>query len=122
MRPHKKLRLWGLVIDFIADIYKLTKNFPNDEKYVLVPQLRRAAISIASNIAEGAGRTGKQEKIHFFVIARGSLSEVDAQLEIAMKLNILNNNVYKNTEMKMEEISRMLQGLIKSCEKYKQAD
>ncbi len=83
MRPHKRLKLWEKLMVVVEDIYCATEAFPNQEIYGLSLQMRRAAVSIASNIAEGAARKGKQEKIQFYSIAKGSLSELDAQLEIA---------------------------------------
>ena len=112
VRPHKKLELWKFLMEFITDIYELTKNFPNDEKYGLTLQVRRAAISIASNIAEGAARKGIKETVHFFSISKGSLSEVDAQLEISAQLKFISDERYESQIIKLDKISRMLQGLI----------
>jgi four helix bundle protein len=113
-RPHKKLELWKFVIRFIGDIYQLTNNFPEEEKFGLVSQLRRASVSIASNIAEGSARKGHQEKIQFFIMARASLSEIDAQLEISLHLGFISNKDYEISMENLDRISRMLQGLIES--------
>ena len=117
MRPHKKLKIWEKILLFIEDIYRITSLFPKDEMFGIISQLRRASISVASNIAEGCGRTGNQEKIHFFIIARGSLSEIDAQLDISYRLKYFNNDDFNMLTVKLDEISRMLQGLIDSRRK-----
>ncbi|MBI5573096.1 MAG: four helix bundle protein [Elusimicrobia bacterium] len=117
MRPHKKLELWKFVIEFVGGIYELTKKFPGEEKYGLISQIKRAAISVASNIAEGAARKSAKEKTQFFSISKGSLSEIDAQLEIALHLKVINEEEYNTNIQKLERISRMLQGLINHYEK-----
>ena len=76
-------------VDFVVNIYKITQQFPSEEKFGLVSQMRRAAISIPSNIAEGAGRKGAKENIQFLYIALGSLTELDTQLIIANKLDFI---------------------------------
>jgi len=114
-RPHKKLKLWGKTIDFIEDIYKVSSKFPKDELYCLVSQMRRAAVSIASNIAEGSARKGVQEKVQFYYVSRSSLSEIDAQLEIALRLKYVDSADSESLQDKLDEISRMLSGLIQSC-------
>ena len=77
--------------------------------------MRRAAISIASNIAEGSARKGLQEKIQFYYISRSSLSELDAQSEISLRLKYMNPAEFKSLQDKLDEASRMLSGLIQSC-------
>ncbi len=112
IRPHKRLKLWEKVMAVTEDIYCITDAFPKQEIYGLTMQMRRAAVSVASNIAEGAARKGKQEKIQFFSIARGSLSELDAQLEIASRLKFIKTGKYEEMQTRLAEVSRMLQGLI----------
>lgn len=119
MRPHKQLNIWEEIMKLIEDIYKVTKIYPREEIYGIVSQMRRAAISIASNVAEGCARKGNQEKIHFFVISRGSLSELDAQLEISLRLNFIDRDGFFKINERLERVSRMLQGLIRSREKIK---
>ena len=114
-RPHKKLKLWEKVMAVIEEVYRITDEYPKRESYCLSMQMRRAAVSIASNIAEGAARKGKQEKIQFYSIARGSLSELDAQLEISARLKYLTADQYGENQLKLDECSRMLQGLINAC-------
>jgi four helix bundle protein len=114
MRPHKRLDIWEEAMKLIEEIYKVTAKFPNDEKYGIISQMKRASISIASNIAEGCARRTNQEKTQFFIMARGSLSELDAQLEISLRLDFLTKEEYCKTEDRLERVSRMSQGLINS--------
>lgn len=96
-KPHKKLKVWQEAIRLTEMVYEVTNNFPKEEKFGLVMQMRRSAISIASNIAEGAARYNNKEKIQFFLIARGSISELDTQLEISKRLGFINpdNVIFK---------------------------
>ncbi|MFH1367997.1 MAG: four helix bundle protein [Elusimicrobiota bacterium] len=114
MKLHKKLHIWGKVIGLIKDVYGLVSKFPREEVFGLTSQMKRAGVSIASNIAEGCARSGSQEKIRFFTISRGSVSELDAQMEIALSLGYIVPKEYSAIDEKIQEISRMLQGLINS--------
>ena len=78
-RPHKRLNIWLKIIDLIILIYELLKNFPGEEKFGLTSQIKHSVISIASNVAEGAARKTKKDKNRFWIIARGSLSELDGR-------------------------------------------
>jgi len=86
---HKELEIWQMSIDFVVGIYNITKSFPDEEKYGLTSQMRRSAVSISSNIAEGSARNSKQQFLQFLNIALGSLSELETQLIIAERLNYL---------------------------------
>jgi len=112
VRPHKRSKLWEKLLSVVEDIYYMTDALPKQEVYGLTLQMRRAAVSIASNIAEGAARRGKQEKAQFYSIARGSLSELDAQMEIAARLKFIKTGQYDEMQLRLAEVSRMLQGLI----------
>ena len=113
-KPHKKLDVWKLAIELVLDVYGVIKTFPMGEKYNLTDQLRRAVVSIPSNIAEGAARNTKKEFANFLYIAQGSLSELDTQLEIAFKLGYIKSNDFENLELKMDRIGKMISGLIKA--------
>ena len=117
MRPHRKLVAWQESIDFVLDIYILTKHFPDEEKFGLVSQMRRAAVSIASNIAEGAARTSDKDKLKFYAISGSSSSEIDTQLEICKKLSLVSEKEWQHSYNKLERISALLNGLRKSIEK-----
>ncbi len=89
MKPHKKLIAWQKTMDLVVLIYRITENFPKQETYGLVSQMRRAAISAPSNIAEGAANRSKQQFVNFLGIALGSLNELNTQVEIAYRINYL---------------------------------
>ena len=91
-RPHHQLDVWNDAIALVEAIYRLTSTFPSDERYGLTSQLRRAAVSIPSNIAEGVARTSLREYLHHLSIARGSLSEVETQIVIARRLGMAHEN------------------------------
>lgn len=114
VKPHKKLIVWQKAVEIAKEVYNLTEEFPKEERFGLAQQMRSAAVSVASNIAEGAGRSSRKEKVQFFTVARGSLSELDKQLEILKGLNFANKIGIDSLFAKMEETSRMLNGLIKS--------
>ena len=111
---HKDLDVWKRSVEFVTDIYEITKLFPKDEIYGLTSQIRRSAVSIPSNIAEGAGRRSKIEFRQFLYIALGSAAELETQIIIATNLKYL--DALKGNEFieNLNAISRMLQGLIKS--------
>jgi len=94
MRPHQKLEAWSKAIELVTDLYKCTESFPGSERYGLTSQLRRAAVSIPANIAEGAGRQSKKEFAHFLSNSQGSASEVETELIIAHKLGYLDEKTF----------------------------
>ena len=110
---HKDLEVWQKAIAFVTDIYNQTSSFPKEEMYGLVSQLRRSAVSIPSNIAEGAARQSNKEYIQFLYVALGSLMELDTQLIIAKNINFISEELLIVLQLKMEEIGKMLNGLIK---------
>ena len=114
MRPHRKLDVWNEAMDLVVVLYEITGAFPKTETYALADQLRRAAVSIPSNIAEGAARQTKKEFVQFLHIARGSASEIDTQLEVAHRLNYIGDEVKSEVNARLDAIGRMLTGLIRS--------
>ena len=110
---YRSLIVWQKSSDFVKHVYDLVKLFPAEEKYALCDQVRRAVISVPSNIAEGAGRAGNRDYGHFLAIARGSLFETMAQLELAKGLSYITDEELKSVEPLAGEISRMLTTLIK---------
>jgi four helix bundle protein len=112
MKSHKDLTVYKTSIDLVAAVYNLTKNFPVEERFGLTSQLRRAAVSIPSNIAEGAARNSKKEFIRFLYISLGSLAEVETQMEIAGRLKFISEN--NELEEQSIYIRRMLLKLIQS--------
>jgi four helix bundle protein len=114
MKTHKDLDVWKKSIAFVTSIYNLSKGYPKDELFGLVSQMRRAAVSIPSNIAEGATRKGKAEFKHFLYIALASGSELETQIIISGNLNYIQNDDQVIILEKLNTISKMIQGLIKS--------
>lgn len=96
MKSYKDLIVWQKSMSLVNEIYLTTKSFPEEEKFSLVSQMRRSAISIPSNIAEGYGRGSKSEYARFVKIARGSMYELDTQMEIAKSQKFLTQENYKN--------------------------
>ena len=91
MRPHYKLDAWNNAMDLVDRIYEITRQFPSDEKFGLTSQMRRAAVSIPSNLAEGAARKGQAEFANFINIAKGSLSELETQIIISKRQNYISD-------------------------------
>jgi len=114
MNSHKDLDVWKKAVSFVSDIYKITERFPNFELFGLTNQIRGAAVSIPSNIAEGAARTSQKEFSQFLSIALGSSAEVETQLLIAMNLQFISTVEYKELTIKIDDIRKMLIGLKKS--------
>jgi four helix bundle protein len=114
MQTHKNLQVWKKSISFVTEVYDRTKSFPKEEIYCIVSQMRRAAISIPSNIAEGGARRNTKEYIQFLYVALGSASELEKQIIIASNLGYYESEQAKYLQRDLEEIIRMLAGLIKS--------
>jgi len=114
MKTHKDLDVYKLSISLVTDLYNITKNFPKEELFGITSQIRRSAISIPSNIAEGSARNHSKEYKQFLYIALGSASELDTQLLIAHNLDFITKETYNILSNKLESVSKMIQGLIKS--------
>ena len=114
MKTHKDLDVWQKSINFVTEIYKITSTFPKEEKFGLSSQLRRASVSIPSNIAEGAARKGKVEFRQFLYVALSSAAEIETQLFIAKNLDYITEESKLETIEELNTISKMIQGLIKS--------
>ena len=111
MKTHKDLIVWQKSINFVTKIYKETNSFPNSELYGLTSQLRRAAVSVPSNIAEGAARNTDKEYVRFLFIARASAAEIETQLIIAENLGYI-KSIDNQLKEELLEISKMLTALI----------
>lgn len=114
MRTHKDLIVYRKSIDFVTLVYQITKQFPKEELYSLANQMRRAAISIPSNISEGAARNHNKEFIQFLYIALGSASEIETQILISYNLKYISEDDFKVMENLIIEIRKLINGLIKS--------
>lgn len=116
-RAHKKLEVWQLSVALATYVYQITETFPKSEIYGLVSQMRRAVVSVPSNIAEGAARFSSKEFSQFLNIAGGSLSELDTQIEIACNLKYINIAQREELDRRVELISIKLAGLISAVRK-----
>ncbi len=114
IKSHRDLIVWQKAMDMTVDIYRITQSFPNSELYGLTSQIRRSASSIAANIAEGQGRRTGKEFVNFLMNARGSVLELDTHLELSMRVDYLEKENYKRLKEKLDEVGRMLNGLIGS--------
>jgi len=112
MQDFRKLKVWQKAHQFALSVYAASAKFPDEERFGLTSQVRRAVISIPSNIAEGCGRETNAELRRFLFVAMGSASEVDYQLELAHDLQFLESTVYHNLTQELDEVKRMLTGLI----------
>ena len=107
----RDLKVWQKAMDLAEEVYTLVKYLPREETYSLSDQMRRAAISIPSNIAEGQGRITTKEFVRFLSMARGSLWELSTQIELCERLRYLNKSQTKNASMLITEIAKMLNAL-----------
>ena len=113
-KPHKRLLVWQKSVALVTRVYGLTKTLPIEERYGLTTQMRRAAVSVASNIAEGAARNTKKDFANFLHNAQGSLSELDTQLDISVELGLLAQSERADLDRELLAVDRMLSGLIRS--------
>lgn len=113
-KPHKKLRAWQLGMEIAVDVYRITESFPSEERFGLVSQMRRCAVSVSSNISEGAARKSEKVFLNFLYISLGSLSELDTQLELAKRLGFIDHSDWAALNEKLVEEDKVLSGLIRS--------
>ena len=114
MASYKELNVWQKSVELVIEVYRLCKCLPKEETYVLSDQMRRAAISIPSNIAEGQARNSDKDFVRFLYIAQGSRAELETQFEICKKLNYVSKDELLIAENYLTEIGKMLRNLIKS--------
>lgn len=118
-KPHRNLAAWQKAMDLVIAIYHATKNFPKEEMYSLTSQLRRATISVPSNIAEGAAGRTTQQFSNFLSNAIGSLNEIDTQLDVAFRLGYLTENAYNHLYEILDNCLALTYGLRKSLRNKK---
>jgi four helix bundle protein len=114
MRDFRKIKVYQKAETLVLTVYRVTKDFPKDELYGLTSQIRRAVVSIACNIAEGASRQHEKDYVHFLYIARASLAEVRCLISLSAQLGYLSQADQEQVEILLEEGSKMLYGLIKT--------
>jgi four helix bundle protein len=112
MGTFKDLKAWQRSMDLAVAIYEVTASFPNEERFALVDQMRRSAISVISNIAEGYGRGTDKDLTHFLYMARGSANELSAQIELSKRLRYVSDDVFAKLDAQYIEVSKMLSSLI----------
>lgn len=117
VKTFKDLKVWQESIQLVKVIYKLTKKFPEEEKFCLSNQMRRASISIPSNIAEGANKRSSKDYVRFVDISLGSVAELETQLIISLELEYINKIMFDEVNKKIDEIGKMLRGLSISLNK-----
>lgn len=113
MKSHRDLEVWKKAIELAKTTYEVTGSFPKEELFGLVTQMRRASVSVASNIAEGAARQGEKEFVRFLHLALGSASEIDTQIEISIAIGMGDKRELEELQVSVSEVSRMLHGLIR---------
>lgn len=114
IRTHKDLDVWKYSLDLVVEVYQLLKKFPDDEKFGIISQMKRCAVSIPSNIAEGAARSSAKEFSHFLTISLGSLAELETQIIISERLDFISDDNSKILLKNLTTIRKMLLGLKKS--------
>jgi len=112
IRTYRDLQVWGKSIELAKELYAQTAHFPGNERFSIIPQIRRAAVSVSSNIAEGQARRTNKDFIQFLYIAKGGLAELDTQLTISHELGYLKKNKYDMLLNRIDELQRMLFSLI----------
>jgi four helix bundle protein len=114
MRDHSKLRAFQLADELALGVYRATRSFPREELFGLTSQMRRAAVSVASNIVEGCGRRTQADYLHFLDIAFGSFRELEYQISLANRLSYLDSDMHTSLHAKCTETSKVLAALIRS--------
>ena len=117
LKNYKELKVWEKAYQLCLEIYKATKSFPKDEMYGLISQIRRAAVSVPSNIAEGYGRKTTREYVHSLYVAYGSVCELETQILISHDLDYIGSGTFDKLQEEIGDVERMLKGLIKSLSK-----
>lgn len=114
MNNYKELKIWQKSVDLAVKVYQLTSHFPKEESYGITSQIRRSAVSIASNIAEGAGRNSNKDFNNFLGVSHGSTCELETQLIIAQRVNFLDHGSFESMQQDLVEIQKMNWSLKKS--------
>ncbi len=113
MRDYKKLKVWEKAHQFVLDVYRATASFPPDERFGLTREVRRSAVSVPSNVAEGCGRESERELARFLSISAGSATETDYQLLLARDLHYLDERTHQALDAQAQEIKKMLNSFIR---------
>ena len=111
---YRELKVWDMAMELVTDIYNFTGNFPRHEVFGLSSQMRRAAVSVPSNIAEGHAKNSTREYLRHVSIAMGSLAELETQLDISLRLDYIGKKEFESVDTRIETTGKMLRGLQKS--------
>lgn len=117
---YNELDVWKKTRELVKEVYLVSRGFPNEEIYGLTNQLRRCAVSVPSNIAEGCGRQHKNDSIQFFTISRGSIFELETQLYLCFDLEYIDINIFENLMSKMNDCKKLINGFIRYYKGLKQ--
>jgi four helix bundle protein len=120
-KSYRELIVWQKAMELALSIYKLTSDFPHQEQYGLISQIRRSAVSVPSNIAEGCGRLKTGEYAHFLGIARGSLFELQTQLELARRLGFGDQTLIQTADDISQEVAKMIHAVLESLKRDRTA-
>jgi four helix bundle protein len=118
IQSFRELEVWQLSMDLVEECYRVTKGFPKEELFGMISQIRRAAVSIPANIAEGQGREHTKEFLHHLSVARGSLMELETHLMLSQRVGLLDQAMTTRILAQTDRISRMLSGLRKALQKH----
>lgn len=118
IKTFQELKVWQRAHQLVLEIYEITKKFPTEERYALANQVRRAVVSVASNIVEGFNRCSIRDSVHFYTIARASLEEVKYQLLVARDLGYLPGSSYQHAAQQSDEVGKMLNAWLQSQKKH----
>jgi four helix bundle protein len=122
LKSYRDLTAWQMAMDLVVSVYEMTREFPENERYGLTNQLRRAAVSIPSNVAEGQGRSTSRDFLHFLSVAYGSLQEVETQLILAQRLGFASEQKIDSILAQCGEVGRLTNGLRRSLRKSAPTD
>ena len=122
IESHRDLRVWQFSVDLVVSCYKITRNFPDSERFGLTSQLQRAAVSVPANIAEGHGRGSTNSYLYHLSVANGSLTELDTHLLIAERLDYVSSEKLKPLRSRLTDVGKMLTGLRKSLRQKQQKE
>ncbi len=117
MKSYRELEVWKKAMDMVVAVYELANEFPQQEKYGLISQMQRAAVSIPANIAEGYGRVHRGDYVHHLSIVRGSLAELETHITIAVRLNYVSREIAMNIWNMTQEVGKMLSTMIRTLQK-----
>ncbi len=116
LKSYQELEVWQVAIELVVEVYRITRAWPSDERFGLTAQVRRAAVSVPANIAEGYGRTHRGDYLRFLSVARGSVAEIETHLIVAVKVEIADRDATKGAWILLQRVGQMLTAHVRSLE------